>query len=364
MVKTMRSASVALMVLLALVLGQQAAHASLDPGPAQGSNYGNAGTHSSGYGYGSPAHNTSGTCSLYANASNFGAACLGGGDGTLMKIEQILKGDPVPGCWDELISEATWESDYSVDHSPYPADTPEYAETCLIGLDKTKTVAEQANLKISQLTVAIPGGTPCGDPPLDAAHAALATAHQCMQTLTLNQKKVVGGFNSKLNGEIPRPAITSFPSAGHVRTQVPTAYLDTGEPAKNSQGDIQTPSVNANGTIMFARMDQASFSIDPGDGTGPVTCKDPFQTLGEGATQQNTPDSCWHTYTKDSYAQTGRVYLFTAKVQWTVYANGIPLVDQGDGHSATFTEIDTVKLEVDDVQTLVIGNSWIGTTAN
>lgn len=72
---------------------------------------------------------TTGACVLYANASGFGADCVAGTGGTVT-VEQLLKGDPFPGCRYE-------------DPPPdvVPPDPPEgktgyyLVETCLVGYD-------------------------------------------------------------------------------------------------------------------------------------------------------------------------------------------------------------------------------------
>lgn len=75
---------------------------------------------------------TTGACVLYANSAGFGADCVAGSGGT-MTVEQILAGDPFPGCRYE---------DPPAD--VVPPDPPEgkkgyyLVETCLVGYDPAK----------------------------------------------------------------------------------------------------------------------------------------------------------------------------------------------------------------------------------
>lgn len=85
---------------------------------------------------------TTGACVLYANSAGFGADCVAG-SGSTVSIEDLLAGDPFPGCRYE-------------DPPPdvIPPDPPEgkegyyLVETCLVGYDPKKPLPEDKRERV------------------------------------------------------------------------------------------------------------------------------------------------------------------------------------------------------------------------
>ncbi|MDQ1289086.1 MAG: hypothetical protein QG622_2652 [Actinomycetota bacterium] len=262
-----------------------------------------------------PVRRTVKTCRMYANNVSFGMRC---GLSTLTgrTIQQILGGDPVPGCW----------------HEPLPADlTDEYAEL----LREKASQGERGAFYLKTcMKIAEPEVTfseeivflPEGEPPT---------------TLTRNQRTLVA-IEAK-ESRIPMPTIASSPS---VR---PRVMQDVAFRVVN---DTSTPTITdtRSGTKVEMRARLVHLRIIPMTGAAAVGCSGGGVEVTAADTRTARPDACWYRFPRSSAAEPGQTYPVRAIASWTVeYSTGgvwTPL--------ATIEKQQTALQPVTEVQTMVV----------
>lgn len=290
----------------------------------------------SGGSQGDPVHTQVQNCSLYANSSSFGLSCLGGGHGATatQTVKEYLKGDPIPGCWDDKISSADLVGKYEL--LPVPGQDY-YLHTCVSGIAPDDLVA-RLHPDVSELILEIPvDAGPCPKPYTEAQTGT------CLMSLTDHQQGLIDR-TPLAGGQIPGITLLTLPSS-RVRTNQATAFVDKAVAPGGSA--TATPHYQVGGVTMWAQM--TGYRILPLGAGGPAVPCDGTADVAADDTPQSKPKACWWTYTASSADQPGQAYPFRAEAAWAVY------YDDGTVHTlATFTKFAQVDLPVFDIQTIVV----------
>ena len=334
-----------LLVAAVVALGNATAVYGLGAPPPPAPTQGSGGSQSASSG--GSAQATVKTCHLYANPSGYGLSCVAPGSGAgSASIRTILGKEPLPDCFDTVISPATMAAQYP-EYAPVKG-SHHYVHTCITGLDPNSDPTNQPGEHFNNAVITIVDGAPACFNYDEAHHKATPfTPEQrgrCVMSLTPKQHQVVNGLQSD-DGQIPDITIASQPST-RVRTNEDVAYVDT-ENASNGSG-TRTPDLTVGGVTLYAVMDR--FKIYPygPDGTSEVC--DGTQQIGADDTRATKPHACWWTYTRSSGDQPGLTYPFLAEADWTVHyqADGV------DHKLVSFQKPDEIQLPVYDIQTLVV----------
>lgn len=232
---------------------------------------------------------------MYGGPTGMGIVCAGTSGGST--IQEVLAGQPVPGCWDAdpfgspAYGALTDGQVTDLGLTPSP-DFHYYLERCLTGINPTTYVVDPAGIKISQQAVYLPvTAQPCASPP---PANLLGT---CVMTLTLPQHNFVADRASN----IPYPV--AVPSPLPIRVNEPITFT--------SEGPTEIGPIDPGlGVEMRARM--LSFEVYPlGAGTDPIPC-----------TQDQTGAySCPYTYARSSASQTDQQYRVRVEATWVVEYN-------------------------------------------
>lgn len=310
---------------------------------------------------GGPVQKAVQNCAMYANASNFGVACLtGGGTGKVQSVRDVLGTDALPTCWDDPISAQDLAKKYLQVNIPA---APYYLHSCVTGIIETNSMYNQPKLQLNPLVIELRVGAPDCPKPYDESMVGT-----CRMTLTAKQRSLVSGFELS-EAQIPPITIVPVPSA-KVRTNEAVAFVDVATDANGKPVTTRTPDYRAGGVTMWAQM--TGYGIFP-NGPSPRTdtCRPvsggassgpPSQTnrcylacdgtalVPAGATPDSAPHACWWRYPKSSANQPGKVYPLRAEADWSVYYR-----DAGGTHTLQrFHKFDDLTLPVSDIQTVVI----------
>ena len=239
---------------------------------------------------------TTGSCGMYGGPTGMGIVCAGTSGGET--IEQVLAGQPVPGCWDSdpfaspayaALSDGQI-TDLGLTVSP---DFHYYLERCLTGINPTTFAVDPGGIKISQQTIYLPITAPtCPSPP---PAALLGT---CVMTLTVQQHDFIADRASN----IPYPG--AVPSPLPIRVNEPITFT--------SQGPTEVGPLNPGlGVEMRARM--LSFEVYPlgADGVG-LPCA--LSTEPDGTSAY----TCSYNYARSSASQPNQQYRVRVEATWIV----------------------------------------------
>jgi hypothetical protein len=324
---------------------------------------------SQGNGSGSGAqHTTSGACSLYSNSSSFGYSCLSG-TGVVTTVKEVLKGDPVPTCWDERISAQDAVDKYDLDLND--GGGPYYLHRCLSHIDPNRSVY-QTGIQLGEQIIPIPGGQQCPPGPYKDEYF-----EKCVYSLTTHQQALIDFFQNGL-AYIPGITIASEPALD-VRTNVETVFRNEGmtdnynRHKHGGRFEVETAHIRAGGVELWAQLDNDAHAplqligpnptAQPGTGfaiwptgynaadpaQGRIRCDGSLPVPDNSAKSRSQyPDACWYKYRRSSADQPNQAYAFHAEASWTVYfrdGQGVHVL----GH---YTKTYDVPLPVHDVQVL------------
>ncbi|MGN6605759.1 MAG: hypothetical protein ACTHMS_01940 [Jatrophihabitans sp.] len=326
-----RAATVLALVAVVLLAAAPSAWAFGHQPPGGGGNPTPPPSDQSGGSSGGNAQTTTQNCSVYATPTDIGLSCIGGGEGDITTVKDLLHGDPVPTCWDDPISDSDLQHIYGyekVDGVTY------YLHSCITGLDVNRSLFYQPDLNLSQSVIEIPDPAARCPRPFTTDQVG-----KCVQWLTAHQHDVVSHVITA-GAEIPGVVIAERPSP-KVRTDQPTAFVDTNRL-------LDTPVRQIGGVRVWAVLDDQY--IEP-NGAGVAPRKQCRLTADVQAddTPDTAPDACWWSYPQSSAGQPGKVYPFRASVHWTVY-----YADRAGTHVlAQFVKYSQLQLPVYDVQELV-----------
>jgi hypothetical protein len=259
-------------------------------------------------------------CHIVSGPEYIGGVCAGASsEGKTPK--EILGKQPVPGCWDDPVSE---DDLAAMDKSnvPGPDGYTYYWHSCLTGIDpKTKEV-EPGGMHIETNLKAIPNGTP-------------------PETLTKKQRELVDGVADR--GNIPVPVAVVSPS-DHPRVGLNVAFLN------GSKGDLD---VNPLGAFIHAYVDHTSIQPLGKDTSPTIGCPGNGTPAKPGQTPVSGDGLCWYKYLHSSAGQVDDVYHVQITSHWVVEisATGLP---------GTFERLDDFdksaisQVPVTEIQALVV----------
>lgn len=259
-------------------------------------------------------------CAVVAVPSYLGVSCAGAADWGAKTVKQILGKDPVPGCWDEALSD-TELSAMGLSNQAGPQGYRWYWERCLHGIDpKTKTIQ--------------PGGIS-----IDVGLTKIDNGQKTKQ-LTQRQQQLVAAEDN--NAGVPAPVAGVTPSS-HPRVGQWVSFVD---------GTADEVVVPAGAVTLRARV--TGLDVEPlGAGGGDeVSCPGTGVKAQAGDSPATEPAGCWYKYAHSSAAQPQEAYPVRMTAHWTVETS-VP----GGGGWVPFTEFtksQTTRLPVTEIQTLVV----------
>lgn len=256
-----------------------------------------------------------GNCSVVSSSSYLGLSC-GDGSITTESVKQILGKDPVPGCWDDKLTDAEL---HAMSLQASDDGTVWYWERCLKGIDKeTKKVGPNG----VSFTVGLVGKKPRDE----------------ILTLTHNQQQLVHMYAK--DGTIPAPIAGVSPSA-RPRVGSWVSFFD-------GTGDEVT--VQA-GTVTL-RAHITSIKVEPlGKGKDPLLpCRRTGYKAAHGETQADHPQGCWYRYKASSADQPGNAYPVNITAHWAVD------VSTGGGFTRfnDFDKSQVTNIPVTEIEALVV----------
>ncbi len=262
---------------------------------------------------------TIGNCSVISSSSFLGVNCghiHGGGTKT---IKKILKGDPVPKCWNEKMSPQQKRSLGLVDTD----SETWYWVKCLSGINRKTLKVKPGGVKISWGYAAYPN-----DPTPHGPHVIFLTIHQ--QALVEMEEK---------DGTIPVPVAGVSPTAVPLVNQ-DVAFFD---------GTDSSEKVTVDNIVLRAHI--TKFAVDPTGGRT-VNCHGPGVKVKRSDTRSSRPDACWYTFHHSSVNQPRHRFNGTVTATWKVTLS----TDGGKSFAPfnTFRKTSNSIIEVKEVQSLVV----------
>ncbi|WP_130014377.1 hypothetical protein [Serinicoccus sediminis] len=229
-----------------------------------------------------------GACSLIASPNSVGGVCVSANASDGPSIREVLKGDDLPDCWHERLTEDELRD---TELQAPPEGTFYYWHRCLRGIDRKTFAIEPGGLFFA---VGIWIYEP-DDPELTE--------------LTPNQQAFIARFVRR--GNVPDPVMLSSPSAvPWVNDDV--AFYNAGEDELHV--DLSIPGVEMRGRI-------TELLVYPEGRGGPVVrCPGGGREVDEDDTPQSVPDACWHAYEQASQTQPDDAYQGEIHAQWQIDA--------------------------------------------
>ena len=308
------AAGAALALLIGAATSIGPAYAGYEPPPTPPSSGG-------GTGGDGPADNlTWHNCSIVSGPQYIGGVCAGSkSEGR--SVKEILGKDPVPGCWDDPVSDEDLAA-MGKANVPGPDGYTYYWHSCLSGIDpKTKT-REPGGIQIKTWLTHLPNGTP-------------------PQTLTANQQTLVDGVAARSN--VPTPVAVVSPS-DHPRVGLNVAFLN------GSSGSVD---VQPLGAYIHAYVDHTY--VEPlGPGLLPrIDCRGNGTPATPGQTPEPGDGLCWYKYAHSSAGQPQDMYPVRITSHWVVEISAT-------GAAGTFEPLDDftksaiTPVPVTEIQALVV----------
>ncbi|GAA4283228.1 hypothetical protein GCM10022261_07590 [Brevibacterium daeguense] len=290
-------------------------------------------------------------CSMYANEWGFGLHCpglLGGGEpqtiGELLDTEEekfVHVSPPFPRCWQEDLPA-------SVQSGELPPGEKRYLTVCTEnydGLNLQEQYPHEAEMSYSYSVL----------PPEKVTY------------LTEDQKIFADAVWQ--GSTFPPTFLEARPEDGARVNSDTRFFMKVQDASAIRPGEIQymdpiaMPQVLDIGLQMRAYLH--TLEVHPeGEGPGKPVVRCSLEDIMpvDGTTEEASPNSCWHTYTRSSATQPHDVYQARAYAYWQVqYSHdfGITWQDfpseaQSDGESTLIRRGGTTRIPVRDVQTLVV----------
>lgn len=260
-----------------------------------------------------------GGCAVVAVPSYLGVSCAGAADRGGKTVKEILGDDPVPGCWDDAVSDAELAS-MNLQNQPGEGGYTWYWERCLSGIDKKTKEVEDGGIKIDVTLKQIDNGDP-------------------VKTLTTRQASLVKAYEN--NAGVPAPLAGVTPSS-HPHVGQWVSFVD---------GTADELSVPAGAVTLRAHI--TSIDVKPlgADDDETVTCPGTGVRAGAADTPDSRPDGCWYKYLRSSADQPDEAYPVLMTAHWTVDTS----VGGGGWENFTsFTKSQVTNIPVTEIQTLVV----------
>lgn len=264
-----------------------------------------------------------GNCSVVSSPAYLGLSC-GSASGDGLTVKQILKGDPVPGCWHEPLTEAELAA---IGYENGPGASRWFWERCLKGINRKTLQIEPGGIRFTIGLVSLGPGDPIHH--LTAHQAALVEFHNDDQ-------------------QIPAPVAIASPSARPRVGAWVSFFNGTEDEVTASAGAVQ----------LRARI--TDIAVEPLGARAPdadtVRCEGTGIRAASGDTPETLPGACWYRYEKSSSGQP----LVTAEGQpaYPVVITATWAVDVVVGGTATpfnsFTKSQVTSLPVTEIQAIVV----------
>jgi hypothetical protein len=287
-----------------------------DPGPPQepGPVTGPAPTQSSSSAVGQVSN-----CSVVSSPSFLGLSCGGDGSYTRKSVKEILKGDPVPGCWDEKLTDSELQA---MDRQNGNGSTW-YWERCLTGINPKTLKIAPGGVQISMSLKGIKDGDK-------------------VTTLTGNQAQLVNFYTK--NDQIPLPIAAVSPMA-HPRVGGWVSFFDGAE-----RHEVV---VQAGAVVLRAR--EVSIDVEPlGKGKGDVlSCAGSGYRAERGESPIDHPKACWYKYPRSSAEETDNAYPVNVTAHWDVDVSAGGVAGPFTPFNS-FTKSMVTQIPVTEIQALVV----------
>lgn len=265
---------------------------------------------------------TVGNCHVVSSPSFLGLSCgTVNGGGNTQTIKQMLGSDPLPGCWNEPMTDQE-KAALGVQDTPGAQGSTWWWVKCLTGIDPKTLAVQPGGAKISwgyNSYLTNPGP---GDPKV--------------VRLTANQQKLVD--SQARVGSIPTPVAAVSPSGVPVVGQQ-VAFFD-GTPGEVTR-DLGGVSLRALVTKV---------TVDPmGDGNS-VSCPGTGVRAASTDTPASKPGACWYQYTKSSAREQDQKFAGSITAHWEVSVS-----TDGGAHWQPFNAFDKTALtnqQVNEIQAL------------
>lgn len=259
-------------------------------------------------------------CSIVSGPQYVGGVCAGAASGG-KSVKEILGDDPVPGCWDEPVSDQDMAA-MGLENVPGPDGYTYYWEHCLTGVDKKTKVPEPGGMHISTELKARPNSKP-------------------PRTLTANQQQLVDGIADR--GNVPVPVVGVSPAA-HPRVGLDVAFFNL------SDGEFY---VRPLGAVIHAYVDHTT--VEPlGAGREPeIGCAGNGTAAEAGQRPVHGDGLCWYRYLRSSAGLPNEAYDVQITSHWVVEisATGAPGTYE---RLDDFTKSATTRIPVTEIQALVV----------
>jgi hypothetical protein len=259
-------------------------------------------------------------CSIVSGPSYVGGVC-GGAVNQARTPKEILGDEPVPGCWDEKVSDDELAA-MGKSNVPGPDGYTYYWEHCLSGVDKKTKELEPGGMQISTELKARPNDKP-------------------PRTLLTNQQALVDGKADR--GNVPVPIAVVSPS-DHPRVGMDVAFSNA------SSGDFF---VRPQGAVIHAYVDHTY--IEPlGAGVSPKIDCPGNGTVAKPGQQRVAGDGlCWYRYLRSSAGQPHDVYDVQITSHWVVEISP-PGAEGNYERLDDFMKTSTTRIPVTEIQALVV----------
>lgn len=271
-----------------------------------------------------------GGCAVVAVPSYLGLSCAGAGGGEGETAKQILDGDPVPGCWDEPVTDAELAA-MGLSNQEGAGGYTYYWYRCLHGIDKKTAVVGPDGMSI----------TPPKLITIDNGDKVVL--------LTQNQQRLVQA--QEKNSGVPAPKTGVTPSS-RPRVGQWVSFVDVSQPRV----------VTVDAGVLRLRATETRIDVEPlGAGKGMVSCPD----SGVVATGETPPNDvtdggspfgfhqagCWYRYDHSSIDEDDEAYSVNMTAHWDVETSpdGVTWT-----HFTDFTKSQVTEVPVTEIQTLVV----------
>lgn len=264
------------------------------------------------------------SCHVVSTSNYMGASCISvnGTGGTVLTIEELLDGDPVPECWNVRLSARELNGLRLVNGGEWTW----HWHRCLEGIDpETFEVAPEGVEVITGLRPIMRDPGP-GD-------------YEVVE-LTDNQLDLIYRYAD--SASIPSPVLGVSPGPMPLVNQE-VSFFNFGE-------DEITVGIEEVGMTMRARI--TGMTVLPEGRPGPVVrCDGTGYQADPGEGPGDRPDGCWHVYERSSLDLPDDVYRAEIHTDWTVE------VSQNGGpwqYFNEFTKEAYYTVGVNEVQALVV----------
>jgi hypothetical protein len=259
-------------------------------------------------------------CSIVSGPDYIGGVCAGSkSQGKSPK--EILGDEPVPGCWDEAVTDEDLAA-MGKANVPGPRGITYYWHSCLSGIDKLTKQLEPGGMQIKTWLIHLDNGTR-------------------PQTLLPNQQTLVDGVAGREN--VPTPVAVVSPS-DHPRVGLNVAFLN------GTKGEVN---VYPLGAVIHAYVDHTWVEPLGRDLAPKIGCPGNGTPAKPGQQRADGDGLCWYKYLHSSAGQPEDYYQVQITSHWVVEIS--PTGAQGTFEPLDqFTKSAITPVPVTEIQAIVV----------